>query len=80
LDVGTRNEETYGPPIVEVGPPIVEDDFKDDPDFADFATPEFELYENDKFPAAQMSDIDDVHDVDTYDQYVCAQVRVPIVN
>jgi hypothetical protein len=25
-----------------------------------------------------MPDIDDVHDVDTYDQYVGAQVRVPI--
>jgi hypothetical protein len=61
-------------------PSIAEADFKNDPDFADFATPEFEPYEDNKVPAAQMPDIDDVHDVDTYDQYGGAQVRVPIGN
>jgi hypothetical protein len=56
-------------------------DFKDDPYFADFVTPKFEPYEDDEVPASKMPDIDDVdddHDVDTYDQYVGAHVRVPI--
>jgi hypothetical protein len=60
---------------------MLEADFKDDPDFSDFVTPTFEPYEDDKVPASKMPDIDDVdndHDVDTYDQYVDAQVRVPI--
>jgi hypothetical protein len=55
-------------------------DFKYDPDFSDFVTPTFEPCEDDEFPASKMSDIDDInndHDVDTYDQYVGAQVRVP---
>jgi hypothetical protein len=56
-------------------------DFKDDPDFADFVTPTFEPYEYDEVPASKMPDIDEVDndaDGDTYDQYVGAQVRVPI--
>jgi hypothetical protein len=60
---------------------MLEEDFKDDPDFAEFVTPTFEPYEDDEVPASKMPDIDDVdddHDVDTYDQYVGAQVRVPI--
>jgi hypothetical protein len=60
------------------GPPISKADFKDDPDFADFTTQEFEPYEDEKIPAAQMLDIDDVHDIDTYYQYVGSQFRVPI--
>jgi hypothetical protein len=43
--------------------------------FADFVTPTFELYEDNEVPASKMPDIDDV---DTYDQYVGAKVRVPI--
>jgi hypothetical protein len=60
---------------------MLEADFKNDPDFADFVTPTFEPYEDDEIPASKMPDIDDVakdHDVDSYDQYVSAQVRVPI--
>jgi hypothetical protein len=67
-------EETLGKSMLEA-------DFKDDPDFADFAIPTFEPYEDDEVPASKMPDIDDNdndHDVDTYDQYVGAQVRVPI--
>jgi hypothetical protein len=71
LDLDTRIEEKYGPPIAEA-------DFKDDPDFADFETTDFEPYEDDKVVPDQMPDIDDVDDIATYDQYVGAQVRVPI--
>jgi hypothetical protein len=60
------------------GPPMAEADFKDDPNFADFSAPEFEPYEVDKLPVAQMPAIGDVHDADTYDHYVGAQVRVLI--
>jgi hypothetical protein len=56
-------------------------DFKDDPDYADFVTPHYDCYEDDEVPPSKISDIDDVKDeddVDTYDQYVGANVRVPI--
>jgi hypothetical protein len=56
-------------------PSMMKDDFKDDPDLAGFETPAFEHYEDEEFPASKMPDIDDV---DTYDQYVHDQVRVPI--
>ena len=62
------------------GGSMSEEDFKDDPDFSDFETPTFEAYEDDEVPVARMPDVDDIeddHDVDTYDQYVGAQVRVP---
>jgi hypothetical protein len=39
------------------------------------------LYEYDEVPASKMPDIDDTddkHEIDTYDQYDGAQVRVPI--
>jgi hypothetical protein len=39
------------------------------------------FYEDYEVPAFKMSDIDDVKrqdDVDTYDQYIGSQVRVPI--
>jgi hypothetical protein len=62
----------------KLGPSMTKDKFKDDPDFADFETPEYGPYENDEVPAVQMHDIDDVHDIDTFDQYVGAQVRIPI--
>jgi hypothetical protein len=66
---------------VKLGKSMLEEDFKDDPDVADFLTPTFEPYEDDEVPASKMPDIydvDDDHDVDTYDQYVGAQMRVPI--
>jgi hypothetical protein len=56
-------------------------DFKDDPDYAEFVTPTYDCYEYDEFFCSKMPDIDDIkeeHDVDTYDQYVGAHVRVPI--
>jgi hypothetical protein len=63
---------------VKFGPSMAKDGFKDDPDFVDFETPEYEPYEDDEVPAAHMPDIDDIHDVDTYNQYIGARVRVPI--
>jgi hypothetical protein len=56
-------------------------DFKDDPDYAEFVMPTYDCYENDEVPSSKMPVIDDikeVNDVDTYDQYVGAHVRVPI--
>jgi hypothetical protein len=56
-------------------------DFKDDPDHKDFVTPTYDCYEDDEVPPSKMAYIDDVkdeNDVDTYDQYVGAHVRVPI--
>jgi hypothetical protein len=70
----TASEEKFGPAMNK-------NDFQDDPDYADFATPTFDCYEDDKFPPSKMPGIDDIkmeHDVDTYDQYVGAHVRVPI--
>jgi hypothetical protein len=54
--------------------------FNLDPDFADFMTPTHDCYEENKEPAFQMPDIDDLdeHDVDTYDQYVGASVHLSI--
>jgi hypothetical protein len=57
---------------------MTKDDFKDDPDFTYFETTTYEPYEDDQVPASKVLDIDDIHDVETYDQYVGAQIRVPI--
>jgi hypothetical protein len=54
------------------------DDFKDDPEFADFETQTFEPYKDEKVPASKMPDIDDVDDIQTYDQYAGAHMRVAI--
>jgi hypothetical protein len=65
------------------GPAMNKHDSQDDPDYADFVTPTFDCYEDDEVPPSKMPDIDDIkkeHDVDTYDQYVGAHVRVPIGN
>jgi hypothetical protein len=46
-----------------------------------YVTPTYDCYQYDVGPASKMPDIDDVKnkdDVDTYGQYVGAQVRVPI--
>jgi hypothetical protein len=58
-------------------------DFKDDHDYADFATPTYDCYEYDEVPSSKMPDIDDFKDEDDvdvhiYDHYVGAHVRVPI--
>jgi hypothetical protein len=56
-------------------------DFKDDPDYAEFVTPTYDCYEDGEVPPSKMPYIDDVKDeddIDTYDQYVGAHVRVPI--
>jgi hypothetical protein len=58
-------------------------DFQDDPEYADIVTPTSDFYEDDEVPPSKMPDIDDIkkeHDVDTYDQYVGAHVRIPIGN
>jgi hypothetical protein len=55
-------------------------DFKDDPDYADFVTPTYDCYEDDEVSSSKMPGIDDIkeeNDVDTYDQYVGAHMRVP---
>jgi hypothetical protein len=57
------------------------DDFQDDPYYAGFFTPTYDCYEDDEVSPSRMPDIVDIkeeHDVDTYDQYVGARVRVPI--
>jgi hypothetical protein len=56
-------------------------DFKDDPDYEDFMTQNYDCYEYDEVLPSKMPYIDDVkvdNNVDTYDQYVGAHVRVPI--
>jgi hypothetical protein len=63
------------------GPAMNKDDFQNDPDHPDFVTLTYDCYEDDEVPPSKMPDIDDIkeeHDVDTYDQYVGARVRVPI--
>jgi hypothetical protein len=63
------------------GTSMDKNDFKDDPDYADFVTPTYDCYEDDEVSSSKMPDIDDIkeeHNVDTYDQYVGAHVRVPI--
>jgi hypothetical protein len=63
------------------GPAMSKDDFQDDPDYADFVTPNYDCYEDDEVSPSKMPDIDDIkeeHYVDTYDQYVGSHVRVPI--
>jgi hypothetical protein len=65
------------------GPSMDIDDLKDDPDYTDFVTPTYECYEDDEVSSFKIPVIDDIkeeHDVDTYDQYVGAHVRVPIGN
>jgi hypothetical protein len=65
------------------GPPMNKSDFKDDPDYTDFATPSYNCYKYGKVSSSKMPYIDDIkeeHDVDTYDQYVGPHVRVPIGN
>jgi hypothetical protein len=56
-------------------------DFKDDPYYADFVMPNYDCYEYDEVASSKIPDIDDVKDeddVDKYDHYVGAYVRVPI--
>jgi hypothetical protein len=58
-------------------------DFKDDPDYAEFFTPTYDCYEDDEVSSSKMPYIDYIkeeHDVDTYDEYVGAHVRVPSGN
>jgi hypothetical protein len=65
------------------GPAMNKDDFQNDPDYADFVTPTYDCYEDDEVSPSKMPDIDDIkeeQDVETYDQYVGARVRVPIGN
>jgi hypothetical protein len=52
----------------EFGPAMNKDDFHDDPDYADFFTPNYDCYEDDDVSPSNMPDIDDIkeeHDVDT---------------
>jgi hypothetical protein len=63
------------------GTSMDKNDFKDDPDYADFVTPTYDCYEEDEVSSSKMTDIDYIkeeHDVDTHDQYFGAHVRVPI--
>jgi hypothetical protein len=66
---------------MKFGPAMNKDDFQDDPDYADFVTPTYDCYEDDEVSPSKMLYIDDIkeeHDVDTYDHYVGAHIRVPI--
>jgi hypothetical protein len=67
---------------VKLGKGMQDHDFKLDPDFVDFVTPTHDCYEDKKEPAFEMPAIDnlDEHDVDTYDQYVGASVKLSIGN
>jgi hypothetical protein len=63
------------------GTAMDKNDFKDDPDYADFVAPTYDCYEDDEVSSSKMPDIDDIkeeHDIDTYYQYFGARVRVPI--
>jgi hypothetical protein len=63
------------------GKSMLTSDFKDDSYFSDFLNPTFEPYEDYEVPASKILDVDDVdnyHDVDTYDKYVGDQVKVPV--
>jgi hypothetical protein len=71
LDFDIQTKEKFGPSMTK-------DYFKDDPNFADFETLEYEPCEDGEVPTAHMPDIDDIHDVDTYDQYVGDKIRVQI--
>jgi hypothetical protein len=54
---------------------------KSDVKYEDFVTPTYDCYEDDKISSSKMPYIDYIkeeNDVDTYDQYVGAHVRVPI--
>jgi hypothetical protein len=76
-----EREEFYISIENKFGASIDKSDFKDDPDYADFATPTYECYEDDEVSSSKMLDIDDIkeeNDVDTYDKYVGSHVRVPI--
>jgi hypothetical protein len=80
-----QNERQEFDTVIEekFGPAMNKDDFQDDPDYVDFVTPAFDCDEDDEVPPSKVPDIDDIkkeHDVDTYDQYVGAHVRVPIGN
>jgi hypothetical protein len=79
-----KEREEFGIAVEQkVGPSMNKSDFKDDPDYADFVTPAYYCYEDDEVSSSKMPDIDDIkeeNDVDTYDQYVGAHVRVPIGN
>jgi hypothetical protein len=63
----------------KLGDPMAPDDYKDDPDFADVDMPRHDDYQDDNVPSQAMPDADDIeHDINTYDKYVGASVRVPI--
>jgi hypothetical protein len=76
-----EREEFYIAIEEKFGPAMNKDDFQNDPDYADFVTPTYDFYEDDEVSPSKMPDIYDIkeeHDVDTYEQYVGAHVRVPI--
>jgi hypothetical protein len=65
------------------GPLMDMDDFRDDPDYADFVTTTYDCYEYYEVSSSKIPYIDYIkeeHDVDTYDPYVGAHVRVTIGN
>jgi hypothetical protein len=65
---------------VKLGKGMQDHEFKLDPDFADFVTPTHDCYGDKKEPAFEMPAIDDLdeEDVDTYDQYVGANVQLSV--
>jgi hypothetical protein len=76
-----KEREEFDIAVEKNGPAMNKDDFQDDPNYADFVTTTYDCYEDDEVSPSKMPYIDDIkeeHDVDTYDQYVGAHVRVPI--
>jgi hypothetical protein len=65
---------------MKLGKGVQDHEFKLDPDFADFVTPNHYCYKDKTELSFQIPDIDDFdkHDVDTYDQYVGASVQLSI--
>jgi hypothetical protein len=56
-----------------------ENDFKYYPEYADFVTQTYDCHEDDEVSSTPyIDDVKDEDDVDTYDQYVGAHVRVPL--
>jgi hypothetical protein len=79
-DEQKRRQEFDASIKMKLGKGMQDHEFKLDPDFADFVTLTHACYEDNSEPAFQMPDIDDLdeHDIDTYDQYVGANVHLSI--
>jgi hypothetical protein len=65
-----EREEFYIAIEKKFGASMDKNDFKYDPDYADFVNPTYDCYEDDEVSSSKMPDIDDIkeeNDIDTYD-------------